>query len=78
MPPALVSISLDGRYHPPTHVLPAKVLTHNGIIAKYNITREELLRMEKELRNMKLIDVLFHYPDGVTYDLLLQMVATGR
>ena len=63
---------------PTTHVLSAHVLTDEGIMAKYNLTRKELLRMEKELRRMKLIDVLFHYPDGVTYDLLLQMVATGR
>ena len=47
-------------------------------MAKYKMSQKELLRMEKELRNMKLIDILFHYPDGVRYDLLLQMVATVR
>ena len=63
---------------PTTHVLSAHVLTDEGIMAKYNITRKELLRMEKELRSMKLIDVLFQYVDGVRYDLLVNMVATAR
>ena len=47
-------------------------------MAKYNITRIELLRMVKELRHLKLIDILFAYPDGARYDLLVNMVATAR
>ena len=63
---------------PTIHVTSAKVLTDEGIMAKHKITRKELLRMGKELKNMKLIDILFHYPDGARYDLLLNMVATAR
>ena len=63
---------------PATHIISPKCITDEGIMAKYNITRIELLRMVKELRHLKLIDILFAYPDGARYDLLVNMVATAR
>jgi hypothetical protein len=38
----------------------------------------ELARIRKELGRMKLLDILFHYPDGPYYDIALYMVATAR
>ena len=56
----------------------ASVLTDEGIMAKHTITREELLKIEEELKKAKLLDILFSYPDGPCYDILLNMVATTR
>ena len=47
---------------PTSHVLSASVLTDEGIMAKHNITSDELLRIGKELRNMKLLNILFFLP----------------
>jgi hypothetical protein len=69
-----------GSYVPPgtpgNQVLSAKVLTANGIMAVHNLTVQEFKKMRKRLFNMKLSDIMFHFPSGPRYDLALNMIAT--
>lgn len=60
------------------HMISANVLTMEGIMAKHNLTKREYLKIKEQLGGRKLLDILFHYPDGPRYDIALNMVAASR
>jgi hypothetical protein len=49
-----------------------------GIAQRYILKPNQLEKLRRELFEMKLSDILFSYPDGPRYDLVLNMVATAR
>jgi hypothetical protein len=55
-------------------VLAVGVLSREQIRKKHNITPKEYHEMEQRLHGMKLLDILFSFPDGPYYDILLQRV----
>lgn len=61
---------------PDNHFFKASVLTSEGICAKYKITGTELEKLRKEVSSRKLSTVLFNFPEGPRYDMLLHLVAT--
>ena len=63
---------------PDNHVVMSSVLTDAGIGQRHNLTPKQLEKHKRELSKMKLTDILFSYPDGPRYDLVLNMVATAR
>jgi hypothetical protein len=63
---------------PGSHVHSVRVLSRLGIMAKHNLTPREFESIKKELYNIKLLDILFSYPDGPRYDIALNLIATSR
>jgi hypothetical protein len=63
---------------PGNHVQSASVLTTRCIMAKYDLTPQEFKKIRKQLFNMKLSDIMLHYPDGPRYDLALFLIAILR
>ena len=63
---------------PADHVMSAKALTAEGIMAKHDLTEVEFSKITRQLMSQKLSDILFHFPDGPRYDIALYLVATSR
>jgi hypothetical protein len=55
-------------------VLAVGVLSREQIRKKHNITPNQYRQMENRLNKMKLMDILFSFPEGPYYDILLHRV----
>ena len=55
-----------------------RFLNTAGIMARYKLRYEEMVRIRQKLRGMKLRDILFSYPDGPDYHIALYLIATSR
>jgi hypothetical protein len=54
------------------------LLTDQGIMAKHKLSLKEFEEIKKELGQLTLLDMLFHFPDGPRYDTALNLVAHNR
>jgi hypothetical protein len=45
-------------------------------VQKHNLKQEEFETIAGELKQMKFLDILFHYPDGPRYDIALYLMGT--
>lgn len=62
---------------PTTDFIRVCALTPNGIMAKYNMEFVEFERIRDQVLNKTLLDLLFSYPDGPRYDIILYLIATS-
>jgi hypothetical protein len=53
-----------------------RFLTAKGIREKYSLMPYEFEQMIEQLCKLKLSDILFHFPDGPRYDIVLNLIAT--
>jgi hypothetical protein len=53
-----------------------QVLTAKGIREKHKLTPYEFEKMVEQLCKKQLGKILFHYPDGPRYDIVLNLIAT--
>ena len=58
--------------------LTTKALTMQAIKERYDLEFKEVERIKKELYQMTMLDILFHYPDGPYRAIALNMFATPR
>lgn len=56
----------------------AAVLSKTQIMQKHGLTSAEFDKIRKQVQSTKVLDALFHWPDGVRYDVLMYLVATAR
>lgn len=56
----------------------AGVLSSEQIRSKYGLTQREFDRIANLVRRKRVVDLLFHAPDGPIYDVLLYLVSTSR
>jgi len=56
----------------------AGILTPAQIIAQHDLTPTEYYNIEKQILKMKLLDILFSFPQGPRYDALGHLWATCR
>lgn len=63
---------------PEGHYTSVPVLTKEGIMQKHGLTLQAFGKIQGELNQQKLRDILFHYPDGPRYDIALYLIAYSR
>ncbi len=63
---------------PESHVESLRFLTVNGIEEKYDLNQSQIERIRNELRGKTLREILWAYPDGAHFDVLLNLIGTLR
>ena len=53
-------------------------MTREGIIQRHGLSNKEFERIAKQMKEIKLIDIMFHCPDGPRHDIALHLIAYAR
>ena len=50
-------------------------LTREEVMAKHSLSVKQFSKIADDLKSMKLLDILFHYPSGPYHDIAMHLMA---